>query len=284
LEVAVGLANQGQAAATVVPVLIEGLKSAEPYDRRQAAVALGQLGPEGRAAGRVLLELMGGRTDPYRLTYAKTLVRIKADPGVVVPALLEMARSDGTLRFTALETLGDLGPDAKEAAPTLESFLQSAETRDAAADALWRVDRSSRDLVLPVFVRILQRAGDVPSKARVAEDLGAMGLDAKQAVPLLEPCLQSQFANVRVAAATALWRVTGRAEASIPVLVEGLHDRTVTAACDAARGLGEIGPPAKDAVPALLMTLKHPDATVREAAADALKKIDPEAAKKAGGP
>jgi HEAT repeat protein len=59
-------------------------------------------------------------------------------------------------------------------------------------------------------------------------------------------------------------------------------DERVAAA--AARSLGQIGPAAKAAVSALIDALKDEDKDVRTAAAEALKKIDPEAARKAGVP
>jgi HEAT repeat protein len=46
--------------------------------------------------------------------------------------------------------------------------------------------------------------------------------------------------------------------------------------------LGKIGPEAKDAVPALVEGLKNNETIVRWEAGRALKKIDPEAAEKAG--
>ncbi len=52
----------------------------------------------------------------------------------------------------------------------------------------------------------------------------------------------------------------------------------------AAEVLGSLGAEAKAAAPALAETVKDPDEAVRRAAGEALKKIDPDAAKKAGVP
>jgi HEAT repeat protein len=68
----------------------------------------------------------------------------------------------------------------------------------------------------------------------------------------------------------------------VPALVEALKDREARVREAAAGGLGAIGRPAKAAVPALLELRKDGDENVRAAAARAPKRIDPEAAKKAG--
>jgi HEAT repeat protein len=50
----------------------------------------------------------------------------------------------------------------------------------------------------------------------------------------------------------------------------------------AAKALGQFGPAAKEAVPALTEALKDVNPKVRQEAAQALKIVDPEAARKVG--
>jgi HEAT repeat protein len=105
---------------------------------------------------------------------------------------------------------------------------------------------------------------------------------------------------------------------AIPVLIESLNDRNPQVRGRAAGLLGDLGPSAKEAVPALLATVKDdkgnldshtldylrkveemkqkhpgldvevefdlPETAVRYAAAEAIKKIDPDAARQAGIP
>jgi HEAT repeat protein len=63
-----------------------------------------------------------------------------------------------------------------------------------------------------------------------------------------------------------------------------LKDRDERVRQSAAWALGEIGAAAKPAVPALIEALKDEDRDVQFRAAEALKRIDPEAAHKAGVP
>jgi hypothetical protein len=77
------------------------------------------------------------------------------------------------------------------------------------------------------------------------------------------------------------------AKVAMPDVIKALDDGYGVVARDAAEVLGNLGPAAKDAVPELLRVWEksrkipgRPGAT--KALADALKKIDPEAAEKAG--
>jgi HEAT repeat protein len=68
---------------------------------------------------------------------------------------------------------------------------------------------------------------------------------------------------------------------AVPYLIDALFGCSETREL-AARALGSIGPDAKAAVPALTARLGDRYADARKAVAEALKRIDPEAAAKAG--
>jgi HEAT repeat protein len=74
----------------------------------------------------------------------------------------------------------------------------------------------------------------------------------------------------------ALGKLGKPAGGALQAVLKGA-DRDVRAA--AAYALGRIGPDARDAVPALLEMSRSDDAYARLAATQALKKIDPQAAK-----
>src|SRR5205823_4902352 len=84
----------------------------------------------------------------------------------------------------------------------------------------------------------------------------------------------------RQKAALALGKMGPKAKAAVPALIDALKDKKDRVRRFSAKALGDVGPEAKAAVPALIEALR--DDQVRAMAGYALKRIDPEAAKKAG--
>jgi HEAT repeat protein len=129
------------------------------------------------------------------------------------------------------------------------------------------------------------------------------GPAAKAAVPQLKAALQDDLYLVSIEAAKALW-VISKDKTTIPSVVKFLKSKNAGIRWSAAEHLGWFGPSAKEAVPALLEALKDTGVvemtdkgkvvggkrvhriveirSVKTAAGKALKRIDPEAAKKAG--
>jgi HEAT repeat protein len=105
----------------------------------------------------------------------------------------------------------------------------------------------------------------------------------RQALPALTKALKDSDEDVRVAAAGAVARLDPKNQDALPVIIAGLKDPDGPVRYRAVRVLEEIGSPAKAAVPALIYVFTADrEKDVREWAGRALRKIDPEAAMKAG--
>ena len=135
------------------------------------------------------------------------------------------------------------------------------------------------------------------TRCSVAEALGLIGPDAKDAVPALVEALKDENINVRRYAAGALGQIGSNAKEAVSALVQALKDnndgvrryeetwlhpkkedgpsrlrRSIVEALD------RIGPEAKEAVPLIVRSLKDDyDPNVRVAAAEALGEIGSEA-------
>jgi len=110
-----------------------------------------------------------------------------------------------------------------------------------------------------------------------ASALGDIGPEAKLAAPALCRATKDSNPTIRNNSFWALSRILPDPELTIPVLIAGLDDTDRTARENAAIALGRYGQQAKAAVPALVRTL-----STNRAAGFSLKKIDPQAAARAG--
>ncbi|MEU6163567.1 PBS lyase [Streptomyces tanashiensis] len=245
------LARAGDSRA--VPLLARALE--EPEVRRELLYAMDGLGPSAamlapllrrRLAEVELDERLYDRAAP--LLYALAAVR----GGQALPEVLRVLRGAPAnrrdwVREAALRTLAAFGPAAREAVPDMRRLLaaESAAVATTAARALWAAEGDRGD-VLPALERWLRPGTTDADWCAAAQALGEIGPAAAGAAPALRPGLVSRDLWVRVRSAAALWRVTGEASASLPVLLaaweENRHARADIAEC-----LAEMGPAAAEA-------------------------------------
>ena len=108
---------------------------------------------------------------------------------------------------------------------------------------------------------------------------------AKNILPHVRPLLKDKELSLRVWAARASWKIGGEAEPAVAVLTAVLQDKEATMWHNTVVFfLGEMGPDAKGVVPALTALLKESPPSLRMQVITALRKIDPESARKAEAP
>jgi hypothetical protein len=226
--------------------LVAALESPDVGARVGAALALGRLGREGKAAVPALMAALAKDKDPF--------VR----------------------RATAV-ALGEIGPEAAAAVPTLIGVLQGHYENveglvgAEASLAVARVDPQGKASVALLAPKLRDPSPDV--KMRTAGALGILGGVVKDAAPALCAALKDPSVDVRYAVAVALGGIGPDPAVAVPALIEALQDKHMYVRSVAARALGNIGTPAKAAIPALEARLKDADADVRQAAGDALRRI-----------
>ncbi|MGO8926583.1 MAG: HEAT repeat domain-containing protein [Limisphaerales bacterium] len=120
----------------------------------------------------------------------------------------------------------------------------------------------------------------VGRRSRAAGGLGELGPAAKGAVPSLIQAVKGSDVGLHEAAIRALGSIRSDPDVVIPLLIPYLTNDDLND--EAAFALGNYGRLAKVAVPKIIPLLNAKDNEARAAARVALKKIDPEAAVKAG--
>jgi HEAT repeat protein len=211
--VAEALGRLGEDAKGAVPRLIPLLKDKEPGVRLAAAFALGRVGPEAAVAVPDLSHVLATDTDvPVRKEAARAFSLLALDAKAAVPALAKALREDKSeeVRQQAALALGKMvgeignhGPDMMEAIRKDADKTVRVYTVHALAD--------SHGPALKTFVKDLadrlvkEPDGDV--RLALVQELGALGPDAKDALPALNRAVADVQLTVRDEAKKAVKRV-----------------------------------------------------------------------------
>lgn len=202
--------------------LLEGLKSGDKTERREASYRLSQLGADAKAA---------------------------------VPDLIKaLEDSEDQVWFNSITALARIGPAATEAIPALLRQLErshSGRYREQvwyrAAFALGSVGRAA----LPELIKALE--SEHPHvRSGAAKAISWIGADATEAIPLLAKNLADAEANVREQSAEALGKIGPTA---LPRLKESLRNDQAPVRAGAALALQWLGEPARVANPDLAAAL-----------------------------
>jgi HEAT repeat protein len=201
----------------------------------------------------------------------------------VVPALAETMNDEEELvAYEAAHSLALLArgrPDALEAL-TKALVADNPSLRWRAARALGHAPRSDELIEL-----LLTRLEDSHPQVRqdAAEALRWQKPRKWEHLPPMLKAMQRTDSKLRASIAEVLGEFGTEGGGVVPVLCDALMDKNRYVRSKAIDSLGKIGTPARQAVPALLrLAGDAKEEWEREEAAQALKRIDPKAAEKAG--
>ena len=173
--------------APAVPALTDVLKHKDTIPRAYAAMALGLIGPEAKAAVPGLIDVAKAGKDPAniaRLNAVDALGKIAPGAKDAVPALIDVLKQKGDnspIRLRAAIALGRIGPGAADAVPALIDALKEPQAK----------------------------AGPLCFHAATA--LGQIGPKAKKAVPALKDMAEDKnLGPANVVATEALQKIEGK--------------------------------------------------------------------------
>lgn len=298
-QAAIGALNFLPEDAKAVPALIAALKDSSPQVRAETAKVLETYAPfavfvpEVKTAIPALIEALKDSDPQVGARSANALGWFRKDAKTIVPPLVEALKNpDWGIRSSAAFSLGLMGPEAKPAVPLLiqqlkgkiEKGKQVTEDvlRRNAARALGRITKDS-DVAVVALIEAMKDPGlEVPEVAITA--LGEIGPAAKDAIgPLTARLKDDKKSPVRIHAAASLARIDPKyVKPAMAILIESLNSSEGYIRASAVDALDDLGPLAKEAVPELIKLLKDKDTTLSDRAGRALRRIDKEAAQKAG--
>ena len=265
----------GEKAASAVPSLIRMLDHIDPGLRKEAIVALGQIGVPARDSAGRLKEIcqtdsaallrreavvaLGRMKEPFlafmnAFTDASPDVRESAvaysvacesaSPPLV--SLLSVALSDqsASVRKAACVSLEKIGALARSASPRLRVTLDDGDydVRKAAMEALMVIDPGA---VPDLRVRLLaNRLNDPERKERrqAIFTLAGGSINPAQAAPVIVRALKDRSRSVRLEAAKALGKLGVRSDEVVQALTESLRtDVSFQVRSEAAASLGLLG-------------------------------------------
>ena len=245
---AASLAERGASALSAAG----GLKKllTDPEVRLVAARALGTLGPEADGAADAIALLFEDEDAYVRMVAALALGGLEAQS---VPALRRALRDrEAQVIKIAGHALAELGPAAAPAVPDLIPMVQHEVelVRRAAFKAIEGIGPGAAPAT-GALVREFERQGS--RNAYIARAIGAIGPDARAAVPALEQARDDKHWSTAINA--ALFRIRGE-KADLDAIVRLLRepgDRyTCEYAAQALEGLGADAAPVADDVRAFL--------------------------------
>ncbi len=253
-------------------------------------------------AADAILPLLKDADPSVRWNAAHALGTLRAEPSRVVPALVEMMRTEsGTTPIS--EHLMPPSHVESEYYPIGYYHLgwneRDGESARLAAVHGLRLFGPRAAAAVPELVRILREEKDPRLLWYTAAAVGEIGPKANAAVPPLIAALGSTLAAtgrpvtyahfggfgiskedgpIRLAAAVALGSIGPDAREAVPDLTRALTDADSRVRGEAAASLGAIGPDSGPAVPALAhLAVAEADDQIADLAAEALGSIGPRA-------
>jgi HEAT repeat protein len=193
-------------------VLIEIMNSGVASVRRNAAAALGQIGPEvGDRAVVALTAALGDTSFPVREQVVIALGKLTPLSKSAIPVLQKAVESRRfSPRVHAAYALWSMTGEADRAVPALVQELKRDTTPWEAAEALGRIGAPAKAAVGPL-TEALKTADDI-TRWRAAEALGRIGPASKPALPTLIEMLEDPDPDIRTAASEAISKVDPSSE------------------------------------------------------------------------
>ena len=186
----------------------ESLRESDPQARREAAEALGKIGPRAKAALPELSAALKDSDDGVRTQAVIALWAMGPDARPVVPDLAALLRGDkiSEVRLNAAGALAVCGTARTWSPHSARLKDRDSSVRAAAAKALMKIGKPATGAVGALAEALKDKDGSVRVAAAYA--LAEIGPDARAAVTALQTLARSKDRMDHSAAAHALGKIT----------------------------------------------------------------------------
>lgn len=272
------LGNMGPAAQLATPILREQMETEDPFLMAATAWALASLNPEDTSLQTqmisILVRTLALPDNPSaREAAARALVELRPDPNLLLPELADLvSNSPPEVLRDAMQAFVAVGPPA---VPAMIRLLQDEQARPLAARVLGQIGPEAAGAV-PSLATALETSNP-EARREILFALAAIGPAAEPAVPQMVPFVSSELPQVRYTAIYALGELGSAAAEALPALQANLRSEDPFVRFTSAWGMIRIAPEDPSvvavAIPHLIAALEHERPFVRVEAASALGRI-----------
>ncbi len=211
------------AARQIMTAYLPALKDDDVQARRKACVVLGGLGPVAKPAVPDLVSALNDADDTVRMHAVGALGEIGIPATLVIPALTKGLHDPAqAVRHRALSQFAFSIPPTEAVTPHLKQLLEDKDRGIAtlAQSALNSPHRQAKDRI-SVYVTMLQMGG---ANDYALLQLARLGPEAAGTLSAVIPVLKDKRPLYRYLAAEVLGAIGFDAKDAVPALIVALHD------------------------------------------------------------
>ena len=228
------LGRTGEYAKTATNAIIDGLKDSDPVVRAAVAEAIGRIGEEAKGAVPQLIALLKDGDANVRLAAVFALGRVGPVAAKAVPELSTVlaADADATVRKEAARAFGFLGFEAKEGVPALAKSLREDKADDVRQHAALALGKMGLDVkpAIPALLDAMRKDADKAVRIYSVTALGnSLGSRLKDYVAdLADLLVKEPEGDVRLAIVQELGALGPNAKDALPALNRAVADVQIT--------------------------------------------------------
>ena len=203
------LAKISPADPVVIQALEDSIHSKSSSVRAASVRSLGALGPTAGTSFPKIRKALDDKDYSVRAQAVKAISKVMQKPEITMPIFVDELSDNYAVRREAAFALGQLGPMAKGAIPSLTKALTEEQSKDGRPAAGWAISEALARIggdAIPELIQLL-RHRDATVRVWAVYALGKMGSGAEGALPQIVELNKDKSKAVRERAREAIERI-----------------------------------------------------------------------------